>query len=201
MKIRPATFLSVPVLFVLFLITGAPSPAQQQTQNDGPLAAIPTEQRDALSKRLVGYVEEYKRRKWENLYGFVSDTGKGGTSQNVFVADMKAAHGSTFAQMPDLQEFKAARSDKNENGFDIYGCGKAQREGMGFNGIVVVHAVFEHQDWYFTGWRFTDFPNTPCTKLSDPKWQPENRVAWNTPMEEIKNSKEQGVPVHVDAPH
>ena len=201
MKIRPATVLSVLVLFALFLITGAPGPAQQETQNDGPLAAIPTEQRDVLSKRLVGYVEAYKRRKWENLYGFVSDTGKGGISQKVFVADMKAAHGSAFAQMPDLQEFKAARSDKNESGFDIYGCGKALREGMGFNGIVVVHAVFEHQDWYFTGWRFTDFPNTPCNELANPKWQPENRVAWNTPMEETRNSKQQGVPVHVDAPH
>jgi hypothetical protein len=201
MKIRPETFPSVLVLFVLFLIIGAPSPAQQKTQDDGPLAAIPTEQRDALSKRLVGYVEAYKRGKWENLYGFVSDTGKGGTSQVVFVAHMKAAHGSVFAQMPDLQEFKAARSDKNESGFDIYGCGKAQREGFRFNGIVVVHAVFEHQDWYFTGWRFTDFPNTPCSELADPKWRPENRVVWNMPMEEIRNSKEQSVPVHVDAPH
>lgn len=114
---------------------------------------------------------------------------------------MKAAHGNSFAQMPDLQEFKAALSDKNESGFDIYGCGKAQREGMSFNGIVVVHAVFEHQDWFFTGWRFTDFPNTPCKELADPKWQPENRLGWKTPMEEITNSKQQGVPVHVDPPH
>jgi hypothetical protein len=72
---------------------------------------------------------------------------------------------------------------------------------MSFNGIVVVHAVFEHQDWFFTGWRFTDFPNTPCKELADPKWQPENPVKWNTPMEEIAHSKQQGVPVHVDAPH
>jgi hypothetical protein len=201
MNPRPLLLISVPVLWAFFLITGSVTPAQQMNQQDRPLSGIPIEQRDALSKRLGGYVEAYKGRKWEKLYGFVSDIGKDGASQNVFVAAMKAAHGSSFAQMPDLQEFKAALSDKNESGFDIYGCGKAQREGMSFNGIVVVHAVFEHQDWFFTGWRFTDFPNTPCKELADPKWQPENRLGWNTPMEEITNSKQQGVPAHVDPPH
>jgi hypothetical protein len=134
MNPRPLLLISVPVLWAFFLITGSVTPAQQMNQQDRPLSGIPIEQRDALSKRLGGYVEAYKGRKWEKLYGFVSDIGKGGASQNVFVAAMKAAHGSSFAQMPDLQEFKAALSDKNESGFDIYGCGKAQREGMSFNG-------------------------------------------------------------------
>jgi hypothetical protein len=201
MNTRPLLLLRAYMLFAFFLIAAAPSHPQHMNQKDAPFSSIPTEQRDALSKRLGGYVEAYKGRKWEKLYDFVSDMGKGEASQNVFVAAMKAAHASAFAQMPDLQEFKPDRSDKNESGFDIYGCGKAQREGMSFNGIVVVHAVFEHQDWFFTGWRFTDFPNTPCKELADPKWQAENRVKWNTPMEEITNSKQQGVPVHVDAPH
>lgn len=85
--------------------------------------------------------------------------------------------------------------------YDIYGCGRAQREGMMFNGIVVLHTVFEHNDWSFTGWRFTEFPNEPCKALSDPKWQPESRVAWNSPMEEVIHFKSQGVPFHQDPPH
>jgi hypothetical protein len=166
-----------------------------------PFSAVPSEQRNALSKRLAGYVEAYKGRKWEKLYSFVSDTGKGGATQQVFTAAMKSKHGANFAQMPDLQEFKSDRTEKNENGFDIYGCGKAQREGVGFNGIVVVHAVFEHQDWFFTGWRFTDFPNEPCKSLSDAKWQHDSHVKWNGPMEEIANLKQRGTPTHVDQPH
>jgi hypothetical protein len=155
MKIRPAVLLGLPV-FVLCLIVGAASSAQLTTQNDVPFAAIPTEQRSVLSKRLAGYVEAHKGRNWENLFAFVSDAGKGGTSQKVFVADMKAARGS---------------------------------------------AVFERQDWYFTGWTFTDFPNTPCKKLANPKWQPEERQTWKTPMQEIKDANQSDIPARVDSPH
>jgi hypothetical protein len=199
MKNRPAVLLSVSVLFTFFLIVSAS--AQLTTQNDVSFAAIPTEQRNVLSKRLAGYVEANKGRNWENLFDFVSDAGKGGTSQKVFVADMKAAHGSAFALVPDLQEFKPARSEKNDSRFDIYGCAKAQREGSGFKGIAVVHAVFEHQDWYFTGWTFTEYPNTPCKELANPERQPEERLTWKTPMEEIKNANQTDIPVRVDGPH
>lgn len=163
-----------------------------------PFSSVPAEQREALPKRLGGYVEAYKGRNWEKLFALVSDPGRGGANQQVFVAAMKSTHGADFAQMPDLQEFKPDRTEKNEDGYDIYGCGKAQREGQTFKGIGVVHAVFEHQDWFFTGWTFTDFPNEPCKALSDLKWQPENRLKWNRPMEEIANFKQQGVPMHVD---
>jgi hypothetical protein len=166
-----------------------------------PFSVVPAEQRETLSKRLAGYVEAYKERKWETLYGFVSDTGKGGATPQAFTAAMKSNHGRDFAQMPDLQEFRPDRTEKSENGFDIYGCGKAQREGMSFNGIVVIHAVFEHGDWFFTGWRFTDFPNEPCKSLSGPQWRPDNRLKWNSPMEEIANLKQRGVPMHADEPH
>lgn len=166
-----------------------------------PFSIVPSEQREALSRRLGGYVGAYKGRKWEKLYEYVSDTGRGGTNQKVFIAAMKSTHGADFAQMPDFQQFTPDRTEKNEAGYDIYGCGKAQREGQTFNGIAVVHAVFEHQDWFFTGWTFTDFPNEPCKALSDLKWQPENRQKWNRPMEELANLKQQGVPIHVDASH
>ena len=101
MNIRPLLLLRAAMLFAFFLIAAAPSHAHLMRQKDAPFSNIPTEQRDALSKRLGGYVEAYKGRKWEKLYDFVSDMGKGGASQNVFVAAMKAAHGCAFAQMPD----------------------------------------------------------------------------------------------------
>jgi len=113
---------------------------------------------------------------------------------------MKHEHGIDFAQMPDLLEFNPDRSEKNDDGFDVYGCGKARREGMMFNGIAVVHAVYEHNDWFFTGWTFTEFPNEPCKAFADPKWQPSNRIKWNRSMEEIANFKSQGAPFHVDSP-
>ena len=63
MKIRPATLVGVPALFALFLITGAPILHRQKTQNNKPHAAIPVEQRDALFRRLVGYMDAYQ---WRN---------------------------------------------------------------------------------------------------------------------------------------
>jgi hypothetical protein len=169
-------------------------------QATDPFFSIPLEQREPLSKRLGSYVEANKAGKWDNLYDIVSDAGRGGVNRKTFVAAMKSAHGSDFAQDPDLLEFKSDRTEKNDEGYDIYGCGKARREGMMFNGIAVLHTVFEHNDWFFTGWSFTGFPNEPCTALSNAKWQPFSRPKWNKPMEEIANFKSQGQPFHVDAP-
>jgi hypothetical protein len=68
-----------------------------------------------------------------------------------------------------------------------------------YRGIAVMHAMFEHYGWFFTGWSFTEFPNEPCKGLSSPGWQPENRMGWDQPMEEVR-SQAGGVPVHVDKP-
>jgi hypothetical protein len=165
-----------------------------------PFSNIPLEQREPLSKRLGAYVEANKARKWDKLYDVVSDTGRGGANRQTFVAAMNSSHGSGFAQMPDLLEFKSDRTETNDDGYDIYGCGKARREGMMFNGIAVMHAVFEHKDWFFTGWSFTEFPNESCSALSNPKWQPFSKMEWNKPMDEVANFKSQGIPFHVDAP-
>ncbi len=100
-----------------------------------PLSEIPAAQREALTKRLGAYVEAYRGRKWDRLYDLVSDTGKGGADRQTFIAAMKHEHGIDFAQMPDLLEFNPDRSEKSDDGFDVYGCGKARREGMMFNGI------------------------------------------------------------------
>jgi hypothetical protein len=134
-----------------------------------------------------GFVEAHKTRNWERLYAFVSDVGKGGASQKTFVVAMQSSHGKSFAQMPDLHEFKPDRANRNGDGYDIYGCGKAEREGEHYEGIVVVHAVFDRSDWYFTGWRFTAFPNEPCKMLSNANWKPQNEMSWNTPMDELPN--------------
>jgi len=165
-----------------------------------PFSNIPADRREGLSRRMSGYVQAYKTRNWTGLYDFVSDVGKGGATRELFVAAMQASHGKNFAQDPDLQEFKPDRTKGNGDGFDIYGCGKAERETRMYKGIAVVHGVFEHNDWFFTGWRFTDFPNEPCKALSDPKWEPDNEMGWNRPMEELSNFKLQGIPVHVDGP-
>jgi hypothetical protein len=137
----------------------------------------------------------------EKLYDLVSDTGRMVQTARRSLPQMKSEHGTDFAQMPDLLEFKPDRAEKSDDGHDIYGCGKAQREGMKFNGIVVLHTVFEQNNWSFTGWRFTEFPNEPCETLSDPKWQPTSRVAWHSPMEEIVHFKSHGAPFHQDPPN
>jgi hypothetical protein len=168
--------------------------------NTDPFSDIPADRREALSKRITGYVEAYRARNWEKLYGFVSDVGRGGVSQKMFIAAMQASHGKNFAQDPDLQEFKPDRTKTNADGFDIYRCGRAEREGQTYKGIAVVHGVFEHDDWYFTGWSFTEFPNESCKALSGPKWEPENEMGWNTPMEELTNFKQKNVPMHVETP-
>jgi hypothetical protein len=166
-----------------------------------PFSKMPIEQRDAITKRLNAYVEAYRDRKWGELYNLVSSMGRGSVTQKIFVAAMTSEHGTEFAQMPDLLEFRPELTEKDDKGeFDIYGCAKARREGMTFNGIAVTHAVLENEEWFFTGWSFTEFPNEPCKALSDPKWQPENRMTWDKPMEEVENLKSKGAPVHVDAP-
>lgn len=102
--------------------------------------------------------------------------------------------------MPDLLSFIPSKTDKISDGINIYGCGKAQREGMKFNGIVVIHAVYEHDAWSFTGWSFTQFPNEPCTALEQPNWAATSRFDFTQPMEEVIHYKSSGSPFHIDPP-
>jgi hypothetical protein len=175
--------LNIGILLVLCVL----NPVSYGAPADEPLSAITVEQRGPLAKRLEAYVKANREHEWDKLYDLVSDNGRGGVTRQVFVVKMKGAHGKDFANEPDLVEFKAGRSEKNEHGgYDIYGCGSGQREDMLFKGIAVVHAVYEHSDWFFTGWRFTEFPNEPCKKLADPAWGPQIRLLWNQPMEELR---------------
>jgi hypothetical protein len=164
------------------------------------LSVVPSEQRDALAVRLDAYVKANRARDWRKLYDLVSDAGRGGADLPTFVSKMKAAHGTEFANSPDLQEFRPDRATNgNKAEYDIYGCAKAQREGREFNGIALTHVVFEHNKWFFSGWAFTEFPNEPCKALSDAKWEAPGPMEWNLPMEELRGPA--GAPFHVDKPN
>ena len=188
-----ASFMVGPRRALLFVIAfAAPTMHAQDTSWS---TAIPSEQREALAKRLDAYLRANRSQDWKALYGFISEAGRGGTNPQTFVRRMRETHRKDFASGPDLLKFEPARS-VNESGFDIYGCGKAQREGREFNGVAVVHAVFEHGDWYFSGWAFTEFPNEPCKALSSPTWEMPGPMEWNQPLEELRGLGE--TPVHVD---
>ena len=162
------------------------------------LSPITTEHRNALAKRLDNYVKACSSQDWAKLFGLISDAARGGSAHDTFVATMKATHRKDFSNHPDLMEFTPERTAKAERGeYDIYGCGKARREGHEFNGVALIHVVFEHNDWFFSGWSFTDFPNEPCKALSDPSWELPGPMEWNKPMEELRNPGNQ---FHIDAP-
>ena len=161
------------------------------------LAAAPTEQREALAKRLDGFVKANRAGDWGKLFDLISDAGRGGVDRRVFVTKLKAAHRSDFATSPDLLDFQPVRSvNSGSNQYDVYGCGKATREGRSFNGVALVHAVFEHNNWFFSGWTFTEFPNEPCKALSNRSWETPAAMEWNQPMEELRTQG--GTPFHVD---
>ena len=160
-------------------------------------SAVPSERRPALAKRLDAYLKANRSRDWKKLFDLVSDVARGATDRQMFITKMTVAHGRGFANDPDLLKFQPART-VTESGYDIYGCAKAQREGRDFNGIALIHAVFEHNEWFFSGWMFTAFPNEPCKALADPSWETPGPMEWNQPMEELRGPA--GVPFHIDAP-
>lgn len=161
------------------------------------LSPIPAEHREELAKRLDAFVKANRSKDWPKLFDLVSDSGRGGTSRDTFVAKMKAAHQKDFSNSPDLLDFRPARTEKADSAeVDVYGCGKARRESQNFNGIALVHAVFEHNDWFFSGWTFTEFPNEPCKDLTDPSWEAPGPMEWSRPMEELRDLT--GPPIHID---
>jgi hypothetical protein len=154
-----------------------------------PFSKLPPEEQQSLTLRLGEYVKAYRIRNWKALYALVSDTGRNGVDRQAFVSAMNAKHGGAeYSDMPDLLEFTADRSEDNEDGLDIYGCGKAKREGQRYMGIAVIHAVHEHNAWTFSGWSFTEFPNEPCKRLSNPDWKPQGHMEWEKPMDEIRGA-------------
>ncbi|HYL87029.1 MAG TPA: hypothetical protein VE263_22590 [Candidatus Angelobacter sp.] len=183
---------------VLWAQLFATLPYATTAADNDPFAKIPAEQRQPLKSRLDDYLKLQRGQDWSKLYDLVSDTGRGGVSREKFVAAMKRGHGRDFANEPDLLEFVPKRTESGlPDGFDIYGCAQATREGQSYRGVAVTHVIFEHNNWFFTGWTFEDISDHLCKALEGPSWQPGNRMKWTMPMEELRSIA--GQPMHVDA--
>lgn len=163
------------------LLAGATSVARGQVLD--PFSVVPAKNREALARRLDGYVQAYRQRDWRKLYSFVSTVGRGGAGVDKFESAMEEGHGEDFANYPDLKSIRAQRTFKDSDGYDVYGWAKAVREGETYESVAVVHAVLEHDDWFFTGWTSADLSNE---SVSDPSWQPSEPLRWNRPLDEIK---------------
>lgn len=152
-----------------------------------PFAKVAPEQREPLKKRLNDYIKLQRTHDWSNLYDLVSDAGRGGVSREKFIEAMGRGHGRDFANEPDLLQFTPGRTEDGlPNGFDILGCAEAVREGESYRGVAIIHAVFEHDNWFFTGWTFTDISDHGCKSLDDPAWTPPAPMKWTIPMEELR---------------
>ncbi|HET9838120.1 MAG TPA: hypothetical protein VFR84_07790 [Candidatus Angelobacter sp.] len=174
-------------IFVSVLIVSLPAFASTAGRGRNPFSAVPSPQQSSLAASVAEYVKAYRTHDWEKLYDLVSDSARGGVARAGFVGKMRSAHGEQFSNFPDLMEFEADRTiARNEHEYDIFGCGAARREKMDFRGIAVVHAVFEHNAWHFSGWSFTEFPNEPCNLLKKPSWEPPDPMEWGGPMGELK---------------
>ena len=185
-----------PYLLFIVIATLLVTPRANGSGTKDPFVGITPPSKDLLQQRLAAYVDAYKARNWGALYGLVSDTGRGDAKREYFIARMEAEHGKTYADDPDLLNFSPDRSLANESGYDLYGCGTARREGKGFHGIAVVHTIFEHGNWFFTGWRFTSFPNENCKHLSKIDWTADSVQGWDKPMIELRPLP--GVPFHIN---
>jgi hypothetical protein len=163
-------------------------PVHGQPRSD-PFSVLRKPEQAEIAKRLSEYVRAYKDRNWSKLYLLVSELGKNRVDRATFTSAMEDKHGDRrYSAMPDLEAFEPVHSRQDGDGIDIYGCAKAKREGQRFKGVAVVHAVHEHEIWVFSGWRFTEFPNQPCSTLSDPGWKAPAAMEWEQPMEELRGS-------------
>ena len=182
--------MGAPAIRVLIsvLMVSLPPLAFNAGRGRKPLSAVPGAQQSRLAASVAEYVKAYRTHDWEKLYDLVSNSARGGVARERFVARMRTTHGEPFSDYPDLMEFEADRTiARDENEYDIYGCGAARREKMDFRGIAVVHAVFEQNTWHFAGWSFTEFPNEPCNLLNKPSWDPPGPMEWGGPMGELKD--------------
>ena len=174
-------------IIAIALILCAGTSAVSKDKPSDVYANVPVDKKETLKVRLAEYVEANKSRDWAKLFSLVSDTARGKVNQQGFVARMTQSHQDSFSNYPDLLKFAAVRDEKaDDGGFDLYGCAEAQREREKFSGIAVIHAVFEHDNWFFSGWTFDGMASGSCKELNEPHWQPLSVLKWNQPMEELK---------------
>jgi len=147
------------------------STAFSQTAKD-PLAAVPKNQRLALTGRLNAYTTAFRKRDWASLYDLVSDENKISfnklkVTRRVFIRDMQGTY-----DLQRLIKFQPIRTDvAGAVAFNIFGCGELPYGEETIERIAAVRAVREHGTWYFTNWDYPD-PPEPCSHLSDPAWKP-----------------------------
>ena len=152
-------------------------------------APVPAAQRVALQQRGAAYARAFRQGDWATLFDLVSYGGKRDISKKHFARYMWENHHSKNVKEEyplRLRHFAANRTLVSQyGGFDIYGCVTDTRDGDFPEGSVgILHAVFEKDQWVFTGWQFID-PGASCASLADTAWKPPRPPTWDDPMIEI----------------
>jgi hypothetical protein len=140
-----------------------------------PFDPVPARERALLAKRLNTYTKSYRNEHWGTLYGLVSDANKKMRKRTCIYA-MQNSY-----EMRHLLKFTPVRTESRAFGYDVYGCGEIPGRD---ETIAAVRAVWEHGNWFFTEWNYTD-PWEPCSRLSDPAWKPQPRLRLDGPMQEL----------------
>lgn len=159
---------------VLFLFLTATIAYSQGVKT--PFDPVPARQRALLAKRLNAYTKSFRNQHWGTLYGLVSDANKK-VGKRTFIYAMQNSY-----EMRHLIRFTPVRTESAALGYDVYGC--AEIPGRDET-IAAVRAVWEHGNWFFTDWAYTD-PWEPCSRLSDPAWKlPQPPLRLDGPMQEL----------------
>ncbi len=154
------------LLLSALLVTPFVKAKEEQT----PFVPVPVDQRSGLEKRLIDFANAFRSKDWIALYSLASDRNKilpDGKRLELgrFIRDMAGDYDARR-----LLKFTPVRTESYPAGlFDIYGCGAFP--GQPAPVVVVVRAVREHDDWFFTTWASPD-PRQACSTLSDPAWKP-----------------------------
>jgi|ERR1039457_5482785 hypothetical protein len=171
---------------LLAFVVGGVLAASAGTAN-GPYASIPADKRETLKMRISEYVDSSQSRNWGKLYDLVSDTGRGDTSREAFIARMKQAHGVSFANYPDLFRFVPARNDKSEDGgFDLYGCGEARREGENYKALLSFTSSSSMRTGFLQVGRSMEWRTGHVPDWRSQVGSPSTRLSWKHVMEELR---------------
>jgi hypothetical protein len=165
---------------ILFLFLAVPIVHSQGVKT--PFGPVPASERPLLAKRLNAYTKSFRNKDWGLLYDLVSDANKGSldgkvtVNKQMFISVMRDSF-----EMRHLLKFTPVKTESGLFGYDIYGCGEVPGRGESIAGV---RAVWEHGNWFFTNWSYSD-PLEPCSRLSDPTWKPQIPLRLDGPMMEL----------------
>ncbi|HXM09513.1 MAG TPA: hypothetical protein VN946_06160 [Terriglobales bacterium] len=172
------SFFGVLVLFLFLAVTIVSSQGVKT-----PFGPVPANERPLLAKRLNAYTNSFRNKQWGKLYDFVSDAnknspfnGKEQVNKHRFISAMQNTY-----EMRHLQKFTPVRTESGILGYDVYGCGEVPGRD---ETIVAIRAIWEHGNWFFTDWQYTD-PWEACSHLSDSAWKPQMPLRLDGPMMEL----------------